>query len=117
MWARIDGNIATVGITDYGQEKLGEIFSITLPEVDASVEQNEPFAVIESSKTVEELLSPVTGDVISVNEDLSDDVGIINSDPCDTGWMIAVDMRDLGMLDNLMDSVEYADYVDEEEGA
>lgn len=114
-WARVDGNIATVGITDYGQEKLGEILSIKLPEIDSSVEQNEPFAVIESAKTVDELISPVSGDVISVNEDLSDDVGIINSDPCDTGWMIAVDIRDISMLDNLMDSFEYADYVEEEE--
>lgn len=117
MWTRIDGNIVTVGITDYGQEKLGEILSIKLPEADSAVEQDEPFAVIESSKTVDELISPVSGDIISVNEDLSDDVGIINSDPYDTGWIIAVAIKDLSMLDNLLDSFEYGDYVDEEEEA
>ncbi|NQU04298.1 MAG: glycine cleavage system protein GcvH [Syntrophaceae bacterium] len=116
-WVRVDGNIATVGITDYGQEKLGEILSIKLPETDSPVEQDEPFAVIESSKTVDELISPVSGDIISVNEDLSDDVGIINSDPYDTGWLIAVYIRDISMLDNLLDSYEYGDYVDEEEEA
>lgn len=116
-WVRVDGNIATVGITDYGQEKLGEILSIKLPETDSPVEQDEPFAVIESSKTVDELISPVSGDIISINEDLSDDVGIINSDPYDTGWLIAVYIRDISMLDNLLDSYEYGDYVDEEEEA
>ena len=114
-WARIDGNIATVGITDYGQEKLGEIFSIKLPNADSSVEQDEPFATIESSKTVDELISPVTGEIISINEDLVDDVGIINSDPYDTGWMITVDVRDLSILDDLLDASEYEDYVEEEE--
>lgn len=114
-WARIDGNIATVGITDYGQEKLGEIFTIKLPSADSSVEQDEPFAVIESSKTVDELISPVTGEIISINEDLVDDVGIINSDPYDTGWMITVDVRDLSILDDLLDASEYEDYVEEEE--
>jgi len=114
-WARIDGNVATVGITDYGQEKLGEIFAIKLPNADSSVEQDEPFAVIESSKTVDELISPVTGEIISINEDLADDVGIINSDPYDTGWMITVDVRDLSILDDLLDASEYEDYVEEEE--
>ncbi|MBN2567860.1 MAG: glycine cleavage system protein GcvH [Deltaproteobacteria bacterium] len=114
-WARIDGNIATVGITDYGQEKLGEILTIKLPNADSSVEQDEPFAVIESSKTVDELISPVTGEIININEDLVDDVGIINSDPYDTGWMITVDVRDLSILDDLLDASEYEDYVEEEE--
>lgn len=114
-WARIDGNIATVGITDYGQEKLGEILSVKLPEVDTSVEHDEPFASIESSKTVDELISPVSGDIISVNEELSDDVGIINSDPYDTGWLITVDIQDLSLLDDLLDASEYSDYVEEEE--
>jgi glycine cleavage system H protein len=114
-WARVDGNIVTVGITDYGQEKLGEILAVKLPESDSSVEQDEPFALVESSKRVDELISPVSGDIISVNDDLLDDVGIINSDPYDTGWMITVDVRDLSILDNLLDASEYEDYVDEEE--
>jgi len=114
-WARIDGNMATIGITDYGQEKLGEVISIKLPDVDASVEQDEPFASIESSKTVDELISPVSGDIISVNDDLADDVGIINSDPYDTGWLITVDVQDPSLLDELLDASEYSDYVEEEE--
>jgi len=115
-WARIDGNLAIIGITDYAQEKLGEVLHIELPQVDASVEQDEPFGTIESSKTVTELISPVSGEVVRVNEDMVDDMGIINSDPYDTGWMIVVEIRDLSELDNLLEAVEYKDYVGGEEG-
>ena len=115
-WVRIDGNIATIGITDYAQEALGEIFSVDLPNVDTYVERDEPFGTIEARKTVAELVSPISGDVIIVNEDLSDDVGIINSDPYNTGWMIVVVMRDTSELDELLDVDEYCDFVEEDEG-
>ncbi len=114
-WARIDGDIATVGITDYAQDKLDEILSVELYPVDSSVEQGEPFGVIESVKVTTELISPVSGEIISVNEDLADDVGILNSDTYDTGWMIAVEIRDSGELDSLMDAEEYADYIEANE--
>lgn len=114
-WIRVDGNIATIGITDYGQDKLGEVLSIKISTPDSSVEQDEPFGMIESEKAVVELISPISGDVINVNEDLIDDVGIVNSDPYDTGWMIIVEMSDISELDNLLDSYEYADYVEEDE--
>jgi glycine cleavage system H protein len=114
-WARIDGDIATVGITDYAQDKLDEILSVELYPVDSSVEQGEPFGVIESIKVTTELISPVSGEIISVNEDLADDVGILNSDTYDTGWMIAVEIRDSGELDSLMDAEEYADYIEANE--
>lgn len=113
-WARIDGNLAIIGITDYAQEKLGEILHIELPQVDSSIEQDEPFGTIESSKTVTELISPISGEVVRVNEDMVEDIGIINSDPYDTGWMIVVEIKDLSELDNLLDSMEYRDYVGEE---
>ncbi len=116
-WVRVDGDLATIGITDYAQEELGEIFSVEVPLIDTYVEHDEPFGTIESSKTVAELISPVSGDVIIVNEELSDDVGIVNSDPYTTGWMIVVAMSDLGELDNLLDPTEYSDYIDEEEGS
>jgi glycine cleavage system H protein len=96
---------------DYAQEKMGEIISVELPEVDVSVELDEPFGTIESSKGVFELISPLSGDVISVNEDVMDDIGIINSDPHDTGWMIVIDMSDPEELDDLLDSREYHDFI------
>ncbi|MBN2397947.1 MAG: glycine cleavage system protein GcvH [Deltaproteobacteria bacterium] len=114
-WARIDGDVATVGITDYAQDKLDEILSVELYPVDSSVEQGEPFGVIESVKVTTELISPVSGEIVSVNEDLADDVGILNSDTYDTGWMIAVEIRDFGEIDNLLDAEAYADYIEANE--
>jgi glycine cleavage system H protein len=113
-WVRVDDNIATIGITDYAQEQLGDILSVKLSDNDSSVEQDESFGVIESAKTVVELISPISGEIIKINEDVSDDLGILNSDPYDTGWLIVVDIKDLSELDNLLDSYEYSDYVEEE---
>jgi len=116
IWVRVDGDLATVGITDYAQEQLGEIHAVELPAVDSSVERDEPFGHIESVKGVVELVSPVTGEVISANEDLTDDVGIINSDPHDTGWIVVVEMTDPEELDDLLDAKEYNDFVVHELG-
>ncbi|MGC9976943.1 MAG: glycine cleavage system protein GcvH [Syntrophales bacterium] len=110
-WVRVEGELATIGITDYSQEKLGEILAIELPEVDSYVERDEPFGTIESAKGVFELISPVSGEVVNVNEDILDDIGIINSDPHDTGWMITLEMSDSEELDDLLDSREYHDFV------
>jgi glycine cleavage system H protein len=115
VWVRVEGHVATIGITDYAQEKLGEAISIELPEVDSSVERDEPFGTIETStKGIIDLISPVSGEVISANEDLVDDIGIINSDPHETGWMIIVDMAYLEELDDLMDLPEYNEFVVQE---
>ncbi|MBU2054886.1 MAG: glycine cleavage system protein GcvH [Proteobacteria bacterium] len=111
VWVRMDGDLATIGITDYAQEKLGEILSLDLPEADSYVEKDEPFGSIESAKAVVDLISPVSGVIISVNEDITDDIGIINSDPHDTGWMIIVEMDDLEELDDLIDTRGYQDFV------
>ena len=110
-WVRVEGELATIGITDYAQEKLGEILAIELPEVDSYVESDEPFGTIESAKGVFELISPVSGEVVNVNEDILDDIGIVNSDPHDTGWMITLEMSDSEELDDLLDSREYHDFV------
>jgi glycine cleavage system H protein len=117
-WVRVEGELATIGITDYAQENLGEILAIELPEIDSYLERDEPFGTIESAKGIFELISPVSGEVISVNEDIFDDIGIINSDPHDTGWMIVLGMKDLEELDDLLDSRDYHDFVlKEEDGA
>jgi glycine cleavage system H protein len=114
VWVRVDGDIATIGITDHAQEKLGEVLSLDLPETDSYVEWNEPFGSIETAKGVVELISPVSGVVISVNEDITDDIGIVNSDPHDTGWMIIVEMEDLEELDDLLDVRGYQEFVIQE---
>ena len=114
VWVRVEGELATIGITDYAQEKLGEVLSLDLPEADSYVEWNEPFGSIETAKGVVELISPVSGAVVSVNEDITDDIGIINSDPPDTGWLIIVEMEDLEELDDLLDGNGYQEFVIEE---
>ena len=114
VWVRVEGDIATIGITDHAQEKLGEVLSLDLPEADSYVEWNEPFGSIESAKGFVELISPVSGVVISVNEDITDDIGIVNSDPHDTGWMIIVEMEDLEELDDLLDVSGYQEFVIQE---
>lgn len=114
IWVRVDGDLATMGITDYAQEKLGEIISIELPEGDTEIERDEPFGMIESAKASVELISPVSGEIISVNEDLADDIGILNSDPHDTGWVIVVEMKDTSELDDLLDAQGYQDFIIQE---
>lgn len=115
VWVRVDGHFATIGITDYAQEKLGEAISIELPEVESYLERDEPFGTIEAATKGEmDLISPITGEVVNVNEDLPDDIGIINSDPHDTAWMIIVDIEYPEELDDLMDLPEYNEFLTEE---
>jgi glycine cleavage system H protein len=115
LWVRVDGDLATIGITDYAQEKLGEVLSIELPEIDTEVERDESFGSIESAKAVIELIAPVGGQVVNVNDDLLDDVGIINSDPHDTGWLIVIEMSDIDEIDDLLDTRGYNDFILESE--
>jgi glycine cleavage system H protein len=114
IWVRVEGDLATIGITDHAQEKLGEIISLDLPEIDDFLERDEPFGSIESAKAVVELISPVSGVVVGINEDITDDIGIINSDPHDTGWMIIVNMDDPEEIEDLLDTRGYQDFVIEE---
>jgi glycine cleavage system H protein len=112
VWVKMDGDFATIGITDYAQERMGEILSVELPDIDSEVERDEPFGAAESAeKAVIELISPVNGEVVNVNEDIEDDVGILNSDPQDTGWLIVVELKDLDELEDLLDAREYQDFV------
>lgn len=112
-WARVDDTTVTIGITDFAQESLGEILSIDLHPLDSPVKQGEPFGVIESDKTTAELISPVTGDIIGINEDIFDDVGVLECDVYDAGWLITVEMDDLGELDTLLDADDYEELVDQ----
>ena len=114
VWVRVEGDLATIGITDHAQEKLGEILSLDLPAVDSYVERDEPFGSIESAKAVIELISPVSGVVISVNEDITDEIEVINSDPNETGWMIIVDLEDPTELDDLLDARDYHEFLIQE---
>ena len=115
IWLRLDGDMATLGITDYAQESLGEILSVEFPEIDTYVERDETFCSIESTKAVIDLVSPVSGTIVSVNEDINDDIGIINSDPHDIGWLVVIEMDDREQLDDLLDATGYHDFIMQEE--
>ncbi len=115
IWVRVDGNMATIGITDYAQESLGEILSVEFTEIDTYVERDETFGSIESTKTVVDLISPVSGTVVNINEDINDDIGIINSDPHDTGWLVVIEMDDLEQLEDLLVAIVYHDFIMQEE--
>ena len=111
IWVRVDGDMATLGITDYAQESLGEILSVEFPEIDAYIERDEAFGSIESTKAVVDLISSVSGTVVSIHEDITDDIGIINSDPHDTGWLIVIEMDDMQELDDLLDARGYHEFI------
>ena len=115
IWVRVDGYMATIGITDYAQESLGEILSVEFTEIDTYVERDETFGSIESIKTVVDLLSPVSGTVVNINEDINDDIGIINSDPHDTGWLVVIEMDDMEQLEDLLVAIAYHDFIMQEE--
>ena len=109
-WAKTDGDVVTIGITDYAQHELGEIVYLELPEVGLSLAPGAPFGVVESVKAVAELVSPVGGEVIEVNSELPDNPAIINESPYGNGWMIKVKATDLAPLDELLGGEEYSTY-------
>lgn len=113
-WVKVSGKKATIGITDYAQESLGDIVYIDLPEVDTELEANTEFGEIESTKTTSPLIAPISGKIIEVNEELSESPEIINEDPYGKGWIAIVEIADKSEIDDLMDSSEYAKYVEEE---
>lgn len=114
-WATVDENIATIGITDYAQEQLGDIVYIELPETGTQVTKGDKFGVVESVKAVSDLYSPVTGTVVTVNTGLPNTPETINEEPYGDGWMIRVEMSNPEELDDLMTAAEYEKFVEEAE--
>jgi glycine cleavage system H protein len=110
-WARADGDRATVGITDYAQEQLGDIVYVNLPQLGTAVTGGEPFGEVESAKSVSDLYSPVSGTIVGRNDTLDKRPELINSDPYGQGWLIVVEMSDAGELDQLMDAESYSEMV------
>jgi len=113
-WVKVSGKKATIGITDHAQDALGDILYVDLPEVDMDVEANSEIGEIESTKATSSIISPVSGRVIVVNEDLSESPEIINEDTYGKGWIAILEIDDTSELDDLMDASEYTKYVEEE---
>ncbi len=108
-WVRVSGNRGTVGITNFAQQEMGEILYTELPVEGSQIEQGDIFGTLESSKTVAELFSPVSGEVISANKDLEEEPSLINDDPYGKGWLMVLELDDPTELDDLSNAVEYED--------
>ncbi|MBQ0815747.1 MAG: glycine cleavage system protein GcvH [Marinobacter sp.] len=112
QWVRVDADgTATVGITDFAQEQLGDVVYIGVPEVGEMVTGGEEAGVAESVKSASDVFSPVTGEVLEINESLEDEPEKVNEDPYGDGWMFKVKLADKGELDGLMDADAYAEHV------
>jgi glycine cleavage system H protein len=109
-WVRVEGDVATVGITDYAQHELGEVVYLELSAVGDSVKKGAGFGVVESVKAVSDLNAPVSGEVIESNLPLVDEPAGINESPYENGWLIKVRLADPAELDDLMDSEKYGSY-------
>lgn len=114
-WVKVEGDTATIGITDYAQTEFGEVGIIDLPEVGAEFDANEPFGIIENNKAENDVYTPISGEVIEINEDLlvETNLELINSDPYGEGWMIKIKIKDKSELDNLLSSDDYQKLLNE----
>ena len=111
-WVLIEGNLATVGITDFAQHELGEVVYVELPKVGDSVTKDEPFGVVESVKAASDVYAPVSGEVTESNDDLVSSPELINDDPYGDAWLIRVEMSDPSELESLMDAPTYRAMID-----
>ena len=106
-WVRIDGDTATVGITDFAQGELGDIVYVDVDTLDDTVEEGEIFGSVEAVKTVSDLFMPLSGEVIEFNEELEDEPELVNSDPYGKGWMIKLSVADASQINDLLDAEGY----------
>ena len=111
-WVRVEGDTATVGITDFAQGQLGDVVFVELPEAGKQVEQGGEAAVVESVKAASDVYAPVSGEVVEANQALVDDSSLVNSDPEGEGWFFRVRLSDPSQLDGLMDADAYKSFCD-----
>jgi len=111
-WAIGDEGTAKIGITDYAQDALGDIVFVELPDVGAKVKAGETFGVVESVKSVSDLYSPITGNVVEVNDALEEEPELVNSSPYEEGWIIKIEPANPADLDELMSADDYSEFVD-----
>ena len=108
-WARQQGNLVVVGVTDHAQEALGDVVYVELPKLGSTITAGKQFGVIESTKAVSELFAPISGKVVKVNDALTDKPDTVNADPYGAGWIIEVEPSDTQQLAGLLDATAYAD--------
>jgi glycine cleavage system H protein len=111
-WIRLEGDVATIGITDYAQDQLGDIVFVELPEIGKKLEKGAEAAVVESVKAASEVFAPVTGEVVEVNGALSDQPAAVNEDPEGNGWFMRLRVADKASVDGLMDAAAYKAFLE-----
>lgn len=110
-WVRIEGDTATVGISEHAQHALGDVVYVDLPPIGKQVTQGHEAATVESVKAASEVYAPVSGEVVEVNATLPDTPGLVNSDPLGTGWFLKLKVKDAGEIAKLMNEVDYKAYL------
>ena len=111
-WVRVEGNIATVGITDFAQGELGDIVFVELPKVGLKVGQMKPFGTIEAVKAISDMFSPLSGEVIEINRELESNAAVINKDPYGAGWIMKLKISDKNELNSLLSAADYKAFVE-----
>ena len=115
LWVRVQGNRGTVGVTDHAQREMGEILFVDLPEESSQLDKNDNFGSLESSKTVAELRSPLSGEIISINKDLEEEPSLVNDDPYGNGWLVVVEMDDPGELEDMLNAADYEELLEQKD--
>ncbi|SHI46742.1 glycine cleavage system H protein [Malonomonas rubra DSM 5091] len=113
-WVMVEDDVVTIGITDFAQDQLGDVVFVELPEVGDQLEAGKPLGVVESVKAVSDVYSPLSGEVVEVNDDLPDEPEMLNSSPYEDGWMVKVKLNDSGELDDLMDAAAYQEFIEQD---
>ena len=112
-WLLLEEEIATIGITDFAQDQLGDVVFVELPAVGTQLVAGKPFGVVESVKAVSDIYAPVSGEVVEINEELPDTPELVNTSPYEDAWMIKIRVADRGAVDELMDADAYRAFVEE----
>ncbi|SAO59377.1 Glycine cleavage system H protein [Staphylococcus aureus] len=112
-WVKVEGNVATIGITEYAQSELGDIVFVELPETDDEINEGDTFGSVESVKTVSELYAPISGKVVEVNEELEDSPEFVNESPCEKAWMVKVEISDESQIEALLTAEKYSKMIGE----
>ena len=111
-WLRVEGDLVVVGITEHAATQLGDVVFVELPEIETMVTSGDEVVVIESVKAASDILAPVDGEIVAVNDALSDNPGLVNEDPTGAAWFFKVRVDDLSVLDDFMDEDEYAEMIE-----
>jgi glycine cleavage system H protein len=115
-WAKVEGDVATLGVSDFAQNELGDITYLELPEPGTTITQGEPLGVIESVKAASDIYTALSGEVLETNQDVVDSPELVNSSPYDKAWLVKVRLSDTSEVNNLMDSEKYTAYAAEQSG-